>query len=248
MINWGEGYFLGLKIGFIFIILAIEFYFLVFDRWMEKDITLQETIIFSLLFIVSIIITVFKMSLVAIFIPFSGYLFINILQKKKEDIITQEMEIKRVEELKKIISQQPNNYKAYMELGDLFFKKEEYATALDFYKTAYKIKDLPEVKQKIIWTEKEDKIKKGIIWICRNCGETNKGEESRCKNCGNEKDVIKSIKNDLKTTKKYLILLFLSPFLVLLMILIIKKLPLYFSLVLFLLLLYLILRYFLLNG
>ncbi|MCS7181172.1 MAG: hypothetical protein NZ891_07505, partial [bacterium] len=83
MINWGEGYFLGLKIGFIFIILAIEFYFLVFDRWMEKDITLQETIIFSLLFIVSIIITVFKMSLVAIFIPFSGYLFINILQKKK---------------------------------------------------------------------------------------------------------------------------------------------------------------------
>ncbi|MFN4226936.1 MAG: hypothetical protein ACK4F0_02190 [Candidatus Ratteibacteria bacterium] len=246
MLNyWGSGYFLGLKLGFILIVLGIEFYFIFFEKLMEKDLTYQEMAIFSILFIVSIIITILKVSLVSIFIPFSGFIFIHFLQEKKEKLLTEKLETKRINELKKIISQQPNNYKAYIELGDIYFKKEEYLQALEFYKTAYKIKDLPLLKHKILVSERENKIKEGEIWLCRNCGEENSGEQKKCKNCGEEKDVMKSIVNDIKKTKKYITFLLTSPIIVLVIFIIIKFLPLYLSVILFLFLLYLIFKFFL---
>ncbi|MCM8784863.1 MAG: hypothetical protein NC827_00910 [Candidatus Omnitrophica bacterium] len=245
MINWGSGYFLGLKLGFILIILGIEFYFIVFEKWIEKDISYQEMTIFSLLFIISIMLTILKISLISIFIPLSGYIFIHFLQEKKEKKITEKSEIRRINELKDIISQQPNNYKAYIELGDIYFKKEEYSQALQFYKTAYRIKDLPLIRHKILVSEKENRRKEGVIWICRNCGEENAQEQQRCKNCGEEKDVIKSIAQDIKETKKYIIFLLILPIIVLLIFIIIKFLPLYFSLMLFLFILYLVFKFFL---
>ncbi len=245
MINWGSGYFLGLKLAFILIILGIEFYFIVFEKLMEKDISYQEITIFSFLFIASIVLTILKISLISIFIPFSGYIFIHFLQEKNEKYLSEKLEIKRINELKEIISQQPNNYKAYIELGDIYFKKEEYSQALQFYKTAYRIKDLPLIKHKISISEKEQKIKERELWICRNCGEENLGGQQKCKNCGERKDVIKSITADLKGVKKYIFFLLISPIIVLLIFIIIKFLPLYFSVILFLFMLYLAFRFFL---
>jgi tetratricopeptide (TPR) repeat protein len=245
MIDYGAGYFAGLKIGFILIVLGIEFYFFVFDRILEKDITPTEILIFSILFGLSIFLMVWKLTLISIFIPFLGFAIINFLNKKKEDLMTKEMEEKRLKELKEIIEQQPNNFKAYVELGDYYFKNENYSEAVKFYEIAYKIKDLPVIKNKLQIAKREQKIKEGIIWICKNCGETNLKEDEKCRNCGEEKEILKSIKKDLKETKKYFILLFISPVLVALIILIIIYLPLYLSIFLFLLLLYLVFRFFL---
>jgi len=245
MIDYGAGYFAGLKIGFILIVLGIEFYFFVFDRILEKDITPTEILIFSILFGLSIFLMVWKLTLISIFIPFLGFAIINFLNKKKEDLMTKEMEEKRLKELKEIIEQQPNNFKAYVELGDYHFKNENYSEAVKFYEIAYKLKDLPVIKNKLQIAKREQKIKEGIIWICKNCGETNLKEDEKCRNCGEEKEILKSIKKDLKETKKYFILLFISPVLVALIILIIIYLPLYLSIFLFLLLLYLVFRFFL---
>ncbi|HOK56300.1 MAG TPA: hypothetical protein PKV21_02070 [bacterium] len=247
MIDWGSGYFAGLKLGFILIVLGIEFYFIIFEKWLEKDITHQEIVIFSILFAISIVLTILKMSLISIFIPLSGYVFIQVLHEIKEKTLTEKMESRRIDELKEIILQQPNNYKAYVELGDIYFKKEEYSKALELYKTGYKIKDLPSIKQKILISEKENKIKRGIIWICRNCGEENTEKEQKCKNCGEEKDVVKSIISDLKETKKYFFILIISPFIVLIILLVIRFLPLYLSIILFLFLLYLVFKFFLIS-
>jgi tetratricopeptide (TPR) repeat protein len=245
MIDYGAGYFAGLKLGFILIVLGIEFYFFVFDRIVEKDITPNEVLIFSILFGISIFLMVWKLTLISIFIPFCGFAIINFLNKKKEDLITKEMEEKRLKELKEIIEQQPNNFKAYVELGDYYFKNENYSEAVKFYEIAYKLKDLPVIKNKLQIAKREQKIKEGIIWICKNCGETNLKEDEKCRNCGEEKEILESIKKDLKETKKYFILLFISPVLVVLIILIIVYLPLYLSIFLFLLLLYFVFRFFL---
>ena len=245
MIDYGSGYFSGLKLAFILIVLGIEFYFFVFDRIIEKDITSTEILILSGLFGISIFLMVWRLTLISIFIPPFGFVLINLFHKKKEDLITKQMEEKRLKELEEIIQQQPNNFKAYLELGDYYFKRENYKEAIKFYEIAYKLKDLPWIKNKLQIAEREQKIKEGIIWICKNCGETNLKEDEKCRNCGEEKEILKSIKKDLKETKKYFILLFISPLIVALVILIIIYLPLYLSLILFLLLLYLVFRFFL---
>jgi len=249
MIDYGAGYFVGLKLGFILIVLGIEFYFFVFDRILEKDITPTEILIFSILFGLSIFLMVWKLTLISIFIPFLGFAIINFLNKKKEDLMTKEMEEKRLKELKKIIEQQPNNFKAYVELGDYYFKNENYSEAVKFYKIAYKLKDFPMFKHKLEVAERELKIKEGIIWICRNCGETNSKENERCRNCGEEKKVLKSIIKDLKKEKKSLLYYFMYllalPIIVVITILVIFYLPLYLSVFLFLFILYLVFRFFL---
>ncbi len=245
MLDYGSGFFLGLKLGFILIILGIEFYFLVFAKIIDKEANVTENTIYIILFVISIVLVVLKMSLISIIIPPSGFVFIYFLQKKKEEIITKQMEEKRIKELKEIISQQPNNFKAYIELGDLYFKREDYEEALKLYRTGYKLKDFPWIKQKVEITEREVKIKKGIIWVCRNCQEDNPGESDICKNCGEEKEVLKSIKKDLKQTKKYFILILISPLLVSLVLAIFIYMPLYLSIFIFLLLLYLVFKFFL---
>lgn len=248
MVDYGSGYFSGLKLGFILIVLGIEFYFFIFDRLIEKDASSSEILILSFLFILSIFIVVKKLSLISIFIPPIGYIFFHFLKEKKEDIITREMEERKLEELRKIIEKKPDNFTAYIELGDYYFKKENYDEAIKFYKKAYEIKDFPWIRKRIEIAEKENKIKKGMIWICRNCGEENRENDERCKNCGEERDVLKSIKKDLKETKRYFILLLLSPLIVLIVFLIIIYLPLYFSIFLYLLLLYFLLRFFIFSG
>lgn len=247
MIDYGSGYFTGLKIGFILIVLGIEFYFFVFDRLVEKDISPPEILIFSVLFIFSIILMIWKLSLISIFIPFFGFVLINLYQQKKEDLITKKLEEKKLDELNKIILQQPDNFNAYIELGDYYFKKENYSKALELYMKAYKIKDFPWIKKKIEITEREDKIKNGIIWICRNCGETNAERDEKCKNCGEEKEILKSVVSDLRKTKKYFILLLISPFIVLIVFLIIIYMPLYLSIFVFLLILYFVFKFFLIQ-
>ncbi|MCM8818391.1 MAG: hypothetical protein NC915_02795 [Candidatus Omnitrophica bacterium] len=245
MIDWAGGLFTGLMLAFILIILGIEFYFLIFEKIIDKETSISETLIFSCLFLISIILVVKKLSLLAIFIPPLGLVFIRFLQEKKENIITKRETEERIKELKEIISQQPNNFKSYEELANFYFKEEDYENALKLYKTAYKLKDLPSIKQKIEITERQIKIKNQIIWICRNCGEDNLKESERCKNCGQPKEVLKSIKEDLKQTKKYFIFLLITPFFVLIAFVIYIYLPLYISLFIFLLLLYFVIRFFL---
>ncbi|MCM8772125.1 MAG: hypothetical protein NC926_05030 [Candidatus Omnitrophica bacterium] len=244
MIDWGKGFYLGFKIAFLFIVLGIEFYFFVFEKMIEKEFSISETIIFSVLFLISILVVVLKMSIISIFIPPLGFVIIYFLQKQKENILTDLERERRIEELKKIIEQQPDNFTAYSELGDIYFKKEDYKKALDFYKIAYRIKNLPWIKHKIEVTDRLVKIEEGVIWVCRNCGSDNLREDEKCKSCGEEKEVLKSIKKDLKQTKKYFVFLIFIPFGVIIAYLILFFLPLYFSVFIFLLLLYFLVRYF----
>lgn len=247
MIDYGSGYFTGLKLGFILIVLSIEFYYLIFEKFIEKEIVFQEILIFSFLFFISIVIVVWKISLISILIPPAGFIIIHFLKKREEDVLTITEEEKRIEKLKKIVEQQPNNFKAYEELGDIYFKREDYENALNLYITSYKLKDFPYIKKKIEITKRLLEIKKGNIWICRNCGEDNLKENQKCKNCGEEKEVLKSIITDLKKLKKHFLIFFISPLIILLGFYIYYILPLYLSICLFLLLFYFLIKFFLIN-
>jgi tetratricopeptide (TPR) repeat protein len=246
----GQVFFSVIKLTFILIILGIEFYFFALQKIIEKEITIGEILSFLLLLNISILLIVKKgLLLVSLLVIPAGFGLIRCLEKIKENLTTKEIEEKRLKELEEIVQQQPNNYKAYEELGDYYFNKEVYSEAVKFYKIAYKLKDFPMFKHKLEVAERELKIKEGIIWICRNCGETNSKENERCRNCGEEKKVLKSIIKDLKKEKKSLLYYFMYllalPIIVVITILVIFYLPLYLSVFLFLFILYLVFRFFL---
>ncbi|HOV21784.1 MAG TPA: hypothetical protein PLW95_03785 [bacterium] len=99
-------------------------------------------------------------------------------------------------------------YKALVELGDLYIKKEKFEKGIDCYKRANEIAEKSHIpgllglSAKIKLAEKEIKIKKGEIWVCNECSYDNPGNTDTCKICGNKKDVGKSIKSDIVLHKQ----------------------------------------------
>ena len=247
LINWGSGYFSGLKLGFIFIILGIEFYFLLFEKWTEREINIIQLIILSFSCFLGFLVGVIKISILSIFfLPFAYIVILGIenFNIRKEENIQEKESIKRYE---KAIEKNPQNWAAYLSLGDIYFKKDDFEKASYYYQKAFLLRDEPVIKQKLKTAERENKIKMGEIWICPECGEENNGEENKCKNCGYEKDIIKSVKKDIKEKseiKKYLVLLIISPIAIGIILLLIKFLPLYFSIFLTIGIIYFLLKLF----
>jgi len=99
-------------------------------------------------------------------------------------------------------------YKALVELGDLYIKKETFEKGIDCYKRANEIAETSHIpgllglSAKIKLAEKEIKIKKGEILVCNECSYDNPGNTDTCKICGNKKGVGKSIKSDIVLHKQ----------------------------------------------
>lgn len=247
LINWGGGFWAGLKLGFIFIALGMEFYFLIFDKWIEREINGIQLTVLSIFFLIGFFFGIRKNSLLSIFfLPFA-YLILYVSENigvSTEEFIEEKEKIRNLEES---IKKNPENWAGYFSLGNIYFNKEDYEKAIHYYRKAFALRDEPEIKHKLKVAEREDRIKKGIIWICPECGEENKGEEEKCWNCGYEKDVVKGIARDIKEKKeirKHALLLVVAPVAVLVIFLLIRFLPLYLSLVLTIGIIYGVIRLF----
>ncbi len=246
LIDWGGGFFTGLKLGFIFIVLGMEFYFLILEKWTEREINRLQLSILSIFFLIGFFFGIKKVSILSIF--FLPFAYLVLYAAENIGVSTEEFieEKQKIENLEKSVEKNPENWSAYLSLGDIYFNKEDYEKATYYYRKAYSLRDEPSIKQKLKVSEREDKIKKGLIWICPECGEENKGGKDKCWNCGYEKDVIKGIKKDLteKETKKHFIMLIVTPVAIGVIFLLIRFLPLYLSLILTLGIIYGVLRMF----
>ncbi|MCD6407669.1 hypothetical protein J7L87_01290 [bacterium] len=209
LINWGAGFYLGLKIGFLFIVIAIEVYFLLLDKFIEKELNLIEGIVLSLLGFLAFLLAILRASFFSIFILPSGYLILTGVERLREEKIDRDTEDEKLRKIKYSILKNPDNPELYVELGDWYFKREDYQQSIEYYKKAYSISEAPWIKQKIKIAEKEDKIKKGVIWICPECSFENPGEINECKHCGHKKELHKTIIEDIRDKEviKYAILL-----------------------------------------
>jgi tetratricopeptide (TPR) repeat protein len=199
------------------ILLTLEAFW--FWYWFSYgDITHQRLYIIEMvtgtlvfLTIVGVIKGIFFVGFLAIPIP----MVLWFLMKQQEDktdklnkAIQERAEIKRLLEVINRAEEPALLYKALVELGDLYFKKTEFDKAMGCYRQADEISKLNQTKGlvglsfKIKVTEKENRIKKGEIWICSECGLENPGNISVCKKCGNTRDLEKSVKRDVILHKK----------------------------------------------
>lgn len=254
MINWGGGFFLGLKFVFVLIILGMEFYWLIFDKYTERELSYVEFWILLSIAVVSVGIVgynlkFFRVTFLPVFFMPLGYISIKFLQGYKEKKMEETSVDENIEDLLYIIEKQPENVNAYVSLGDIYFKVENYKDALMYYRKAFQINELPWIAQKIKVSEREERIEKREIWVCSGCSFENSGSVGTCKNCGYIREPIKAIKEDLKKhrkeIKKEIFLIIFIPFAIIFLLVLIAVLPLYLSLVIFLLAMYFILRKFL---
>ncbi|HNS33520.1 MAG TPA: tetratricopeptide repeat protein [bacterium] len=117
------------------------------------------------------------------------------------------IEIARLKEVAEKAEEPALVYKALIEIGDLYARNSEYEEAIEHYRQAdeinrrYKVKGLPGLSFKIQQAEKENRIKKGEIWVCTECGYDNPGKEDTCKHCGHIRRLLKSAKADILTQK-----------------------------------------------
>jgi tetratricopeptide (TPR) repeat protein len=206
-INWGMGFFLGLKFGFILIVLAIEFYFLVLDKYTENESSKIEFFVLTLISFLCIIIPVVQLTRFSVglwtVIPvplfYAIFRIMENTQIKRED---EKLTGKDIRTLEKRILKNPEIPETYLMLGDIYFKKNDYERALRYYKKAFSIRETSELQQKIKITYKEYRIQKGEIWVCGECGADNPGSVDRCRVCGNSNKPVTSIKEDLIKNKR----------------------------------------------
>jgi len=123
-------------------------------------------------------------------------------------ILQEKAEIKRLLEIIDNAKDPALLYKALVELGDLYMNKTEYEKAIGCYRQADETVEinkgagLPGLSFKIQMAEKENRVKKGEIWVCMECSFDNPGSITICKNCGNARDLRKSMKSELLTQKR----------------------------------------------
>jgi len=208
-INWGMGFFLGLKLVFVLISVAIEYYFLVFDKYTEGETNKTEFTILSGVTVLCIIIpaiqlTRFSVSLWPIFLVPLSYGISRVLENVQVDKEDEKLRNKDIRSLEKMIEKRPEIPETYSTLGDIYFKKGSYERALSYYKKAFSIKETTELQHKIKVATKEFRIQKGEIWICSQCGADNPGSTDKCRVCGNSNRPVTSIKEDLIKNKKYI--------------------------------------------
>ncbi len=206
MIDWGLGLYLGLKLGFILIVLAIEFYFLVFDKYTEGEIGRTEFLILSATAVLCIVIPVVQVTkftlglwpVIPVPLFYGIFRIMENVQIEKADSKSMGNDIRNLE---KVIAKKPEIPETYVELGDVYFKQGNYAKALECYRKSCAISETAELQQKIKIAEKERKIQKGEIWVCGECGTDNPGLRDECRACGNSNKLALSIKKDIEKNK-----------------------------------------------
>ncbi len=206
-INWGLGFFLGLEFGFILIILAVEFYFLVLDRYTENESSRIEFFILTFISFLCILIPVIQLKrfslglwpVIPVPLFYAIFRIMENTQIKKQD---EKLIGKDIRTLEKRILKNPEISETYLMLGDIYFKKNEYDKALRYYKKAFSLCETPELQQKIKITHKEYRIQRGEMWVCGECGADNPGNADRCRACGSSNRPVTSIKEDLIKNKE----------------------------------------------
>jgi tetratricopeptide (TPR) repeat protein len=231
MIDWGGGFFLGLKLGFILIVLAIEFYFIALDKYTEGDISKTEFNVLSGITGLCIIISAVQLKKFSVglwlIIPVPLFYFIfSFFEHSLEEKENERSTVKRVRILEDKIGRNSKSSNSYSMLGDIYFKKGDYGKALEYYRKAFSIRETSELGHKIKIAGKEDRIQRGEIWVCRECGADNPGKSEKCISCGSIKSPAASIKKDILASraeiKKWVVCGFGIPFAVIAVILVLK--------------------------
>ncbi|MCM8777643.1 MAG: hypothetical protein NC905_05220 [Candidatus Omnitrophica bacterium] len=205
MVDYGGGFFLGLQFGIILIVLAIEFYFCVFNRYIDKEI---EGLEFLILLLITILCVLFSLPLSKFSIGFwclfplpIVYFIFRILESRGIELEFRNRIEKKLKTLKENAKRNPHIPEIFTEIGDIYFNLKRYEEALPYYYRAHSLKDSAEIKRKIKITEREKQIQKGEIWICGECGTTNSGSSDECVKCGNNIKPLVSIKQDIMAHK-----------------------------------------------
>ncbi|HOJ31712.1 MAG TPA: tetratricopeptide repeat protein [bacterium] len=247
----GAAFFLALWITLVFIILGIEFYYYILARYLEKDLTALEGIVFIILFCISIVIFAkswaFFSGLISIALLPAVDLVIRAIVESKEKALHRLQEQKNLENWLYTIEKHPGNVNAYISIGDIYFQKRNYQQALIYYKKAQEIMDLPYIKEKIGITEKEIAIKNGVIWVCPECSFDNLGEFQKCKVCGYSKidrNILAEIKRNKKEILKACVWILIGPFTLILFFALYVVMPIYLALIITLAVIYFTIRYF----
>ncbi len=249
------GYFLGLWLGLGLILLGIEFYFFILARYIEKDLTGIEAIIFILCLVLSIGMFVKSVGSEEMFILglFSllplpvAELTIKSIRTTREKI---QEKIEEETDLKNwlyTIEKQPENVNAYVSVGDIYFKRKEYEKALEFYKKASSIIDMPYIHERIKITEKELLIQKGLVWVCPECSYDNKAEDLKCKVCGYSKldrDILSDIWKHRKDLLKGSLVVIIGPLILIFLVALYIVLPTYLALIITLVAIYFTIKFF----
>lgn len=249
-------FFLGLWLVFILIILGIEFYYYILNRYFEKELTGIEAIIFFICLIVSIILFMksFSQDSIILFgllstlpVPAADFIIKSIVKSKEKAVEKIEKE-KNIKNWLYTIEKQPDNVNAYVELGNIYFNDKNYEKAMEFYKKAQQVMDLPYIREKIKITEKELLIQKGIVWVCPECSFDNPGTSEKCKFCGYTK-IDANILRELKSNKQYLLKgifwILIGPLIVIFFFALYLIMPVYLALIITILAIYFVIKYFL---
>ncbi len=202
MVDWGGGFFLGLKFTFILIVLAIEFYFLAFYQYADGEISKAE---FNILLVITITCLVasavqlkkFSVGLWLILPVPLFYLISHFMENRQAEKADEKLTEKKIGKLEDKIARNPKSPNSYSMLGDIYFKMEDYGKALSYYRKAFSIRETSELEHKIRIAGKEDRIQRGEIWVCRECGADNSGKAEKCISCGYIRSPGASMKEDI---------------------------------------------------
>ncbi|MCK9267018.1 tetratricopeptide repeat protein [bacterium] len=252
----GAGYFFGIWLVFVFVIISVEYYFLVLDKYLEDEMSKISFLVLSLISILAFLLhchsikSMYVNFYIIFFIPIAC-LIVSFLENSFNKV-AEEAEIERnIEHLKETINRQPNISAPYVALGDVYFKIDKNDKALYYYKKAYQIEDTPEIRQKIKITTKELKISKGELWVCRYCGRDNPLNIDRCKECEESRNTGLSFKEDLlknrEDIKNWIIKGFLIPLVLLLVFILMRSILSSFQYTIFAIFAVLLLVYFILK-
>ncbi|MCX7706312.1 MAG: tetratricopeptide repeat protein [bacterium] len=174
-------------------------------------------------------------------------IIINFILSSKEKIRQRMEEERSLNDWLYTIEKQPDNLNAYVSAGDIYFDRKNYEKAIEFYKKAYQIMEMPYVLQRIKTAEKELKIQKGIIWVCPECSFDNQGGVNNCKYCGYsriDKDIFKEIRRNKKEIIKASTIIVLGPIAVILFWVLYIIMPPYLALIFTIIVIYLTIKYF----
>ncbi|MCX8083123.1 MAG: hypothetical protein N3D17_07030 [bacterium] len=206
IIDYSSGFFLGLQFGVVLIIIGVEFYFCVFDRYLDKEIEGLELFILSLITILCILFSLplsrFSIGFWSVLPVPLGYVIFRILENRGIELDFKKRTEKKIRILKEKAKRNPYIPEIFIEIGDIYFNLNKYEEALPYYYRAKSIKDSAEITHKIKIAERENRIQKGEIWICSECGTTNSGSSEECIKCGNNIKPLVSIKQDIMKHKE----------------------------------------------
>ena len=201
-----EAYFFGLRIVFVFMAIAVEYYFLALDRYTEGEIGGIQFGLLSAVAAGSFLLHVQNIKnssaglLPVILIPSAHFIF-DFAGKLWWNRMDNYRACREINLLKKSIEKNPGMAPLYMALGDVYSKQGNCEEALSCYKKGHKLEATPGSLQKIKIASREVELKKGERWVCRECRADNPKDTDRCRECGTSRSAMAYLKEDLESNK-----------------------------------------------